>query len=69
MILTGGKYEPHEREARMSRLLLHESLHAYLTLTDTPVRLNPDEKWTKYNERLFARGVELPTFLTYDTVN
>lgn len=69
MILTGGKYTSSEREARMSRLLLHESFHAYLTLTNTSVRLNPDEKWTKYNERLFARGVDLPTLLTYDTVN
>jgi hypothetical protein len=57
MVLTTGNYDPAERDRRATRLIVHEAMHAMLTLTDTPFRLDPDEQWVRYHERRLAEAI------------
>jgi hypothetical protein len=67
MVLTTGRYEPAERPERVTRLVVHEAMHAMLTLTDTPLRLHPDERWVEYHERrLSADAARLRPVLSYE---
>jgi hypothetical protein len=54
MVLTTGNYDPAARDRQVTRLVVHEAMHAMLTLTDTPLRLHPDEQWVRYHERRLA---------------
>jgi hypothetical protein len=66
MVLTTGNYDPAVRSRRATRLVAHEAMHAMLTLTGTPFRLDPDEQWVLYNERRLADAIaKLDPALTY----
>jgi hypothetical protein len=66
MVLTTGNYDPAVRDRRATRLVAHEAMHAMLTLTDTPLRLHPDEQWVRYHERRLADAIaKLDPALTY----
>ncbi|HEX9679210.1 MAG TPA: hypothetical protein VGA08_01160 [Candidatus Saccharimonadales bacterium] len=41
----------------ISKTLLHETIHAYLTLEEVPLRLDPDEKLVKHVEQVVIKTV------------
>ncbi len=47
-VVTGGRYAEGEKGQKMAQLLRHVGVHAAQTITNTPCRLDPDERFVEY---------------------